>query len=172
MGLAPTTSTTMTMALGDALAVALMEHRRFTPEDFRDRHPGGRLGARLATVGDLMHGGEEMPLIGPEAPMPEALLVMSQKGFGVVGVVDGAGDLVGIVTDGDLRRKMQGLLEHRVAEVMTRHPRTVPTTALASEALGMMNAQQDHHALCHRARGAARPAGILHVHDCLRAGVS
>src|SRR5690606_11664841 len=105
MGLAPTTSTTMTLALGDALAVALMEHRRFTPEDFHGFHPGGRLGARLVTVGELMHRGEEVPLIGPEAPMAEALIEMSRKGFGVVGVVEG-GRLAGIITDGDLRRNM------------------------------------------------------------------
>ena len=104
----------MTLALGDALAVALMEHRRFTPEDFRGLHPGGRLGARLAKVGDLMHSGEEMPLIGPDAPMGEALIEMSRKGFGVVGVVD-AGALIGIITDGDLRRHMAGLLDQQVA---------------------------------------------------------
>jgi arabinose-5-phosphate isomerase len=108
-GLAPTTSTTMAMALGDALAMALMEHREFTPERFRDLHPGGRLGARLATVGHLMHRGEETPLIWAGAAMPEALLAMTQKGFGVVGAVDDAGELVGVVTDGDLRRNMEGL---------------------------------------------------------------
>ena len=142
VGLAPTTSTTMTLALGDALAVALMESRAFTPEDFAGLHPGGRLGARLAKVADLMHAGEEMPLIAWGAPMGDALLEMTRKGFGVVGVVDAAGGLVGIVTDGDLRRHMAGLLEMRVDEVMTRGPRTIATTALASEALGMMNAMK------------------------------
>jgi arabinose-5-phosphate isomerase len=172
VGLAPTTSTTMTLALGDALAVALMEHRAFTPEDFRGLHPGGRLGARLATVADLMHGPGEMPLIGPEAPMAEALLVMTQKGFGVVGVVDAAGALVGIITDGDLRRKMQGLLGHTVGEVMTPAPRTIATTALASEALGVMNAAKITTLFATDPAAPGRPAGILHVHDCLRAGVS
>lgn len=171
-GLAPTTSTTMMLALGDALALALMEQRRFTPEDFRGFHPGGRLGARLATVENLMHAGEEMPLIATEAPMSEALLTISQKGFGVVGVVDAAGDLVGIVTDGDLRRNMQGLLERRVGEVMTRNPRSVPVGALASEALGIMNANKITTLFATCADTPRRPVGILHVHDCLRAGVS
>ncbi len=171
VGLAPTTSTTMTLALGDALAVALMEHRAFTPEDFAGLHPGGRLGARLATVGDLMHAGEAMPLIGPQAPMAEALIEMSRKGFGVVGVVDDAGALVGIVTDGDLRRHMAGLLERRVEAVMTRAPRTIPVTALASEALAAMNAKKITTLFATTADAPERPAGILHVHDCLRAGV-
>jgi arabinose-5-phosphate isomerase len=171
VGLAPTTSTTMTLALGDALAVALMEHRQFTPEDFRGLHPGGRLGARLAKVADLMHVGDEMPLIGAEAPMTEALIEMSRKGFGVVGVVDAGGALVGIVTDGDLRRHMQGLLEQRVEAVMTHGPRTIPTTALASEALGVMNARKITTLFATDPEAPGRPAGILHVHDCLRAGL-
>jgi arabinose-5-phosphate isomerase len=171
VGLAPTTSTTMTLALGDALAVALMEHRAFTPEDFAGLHPGGRLGARLARVADLMHAGEEMPLTVPDAPMAEALIEMSRKGFGVVGVVEEDGRLVGIVTDGDLRRHMEGLLERRVADVMTRAPRTILTTALASEALGLMNARKITTLFATTPEAPERPAGILHVHDCLRAGV-
>ena len=171
VGLAPTTSTTMTMALGDALAVALMEHRHFTPEDFHGFHPGGRLGARLAKVSDLMHRGEEMPLTTPATPMGEALIEMSRKGFGVVGVVDAAGRLVGIVTDGDLRRHMEGLLGRTVEAVMTRHPTTIATTALASEALGVMNARKITTLFATDPAGPGRPAGILHVHDCLRAGV-
>jgi arabinose-5-phosphate isomerase len=172
VGLAPTTSTTMTLALGDALAVALMEHRQFTPEDFAGLHPGGRLGARLATVADLMHAGDEAPLIGPEAPMAEALIEMTRKGFGVVGVIDAGGALVGIITDGDLRRKMEGLLGHSVGEVMTKAPRTIPTTALASEALGAMNGAKITSLFAVDPDAPGRPAGILHVHDCLRAGVS
>ncbi len=171
VGLAPTTSTTMTLALGDALAVALMEHRAFTPEDFAGLHPGGRLGARLAKVADLMHRGAEVPLTGPGAPMAEALLEMTAKGFGVVGVVDAAGALVGIVTDGDLRRHMAGLLDRQVAEVMTPGPRTIAATALASEALGVMNALKITTLFCVAPEAPERPAGILHVHDCLRAGV-
>jgi arabinose-5-phosphate isomerase len=170
MGLAPTTSTTMTLALGDALAVALMEHRAFTPEDFRGFHPGGRLGARLVRVGDLMHAGEEMPLIGPDAPMSEALIAISQKGFGVAGVVDAAGVLAGVITDGDLRRNMAGLLERRAGDVMTRNPRTIATTALASEALGEMNARKITTLFATEPDEPDRPAGILHIHDCLRAG--
>ena len=169
VGLAPTTSTTMTLALGDALAVALMEHRAFSREDFRGLHPGGRLGARLATVGDLMHGGAEMPLIAPDAPMAEALIEMSRKGFGVVGAVDAGGALIGIVTDGDLRRHMAGLLDRRVGEVMTPRPRTIAAGALASEALGVMNAGKITTLF---AVEAGRPVGIVHVHDCLRAGVA
>jgi len=171
VGLAPTTSTTMTLALGDALAVALMEHRRFTPEDFRGFHPGGKLGARLTTVASLMHTGDELPLTTPETPMGDALLEMSRKGFGVVGVTDAAGRLVGIVTDGDLRRHMAGLLDRRVAEVMTPHPRTIASTALASEALGVMNARKITTLFAEAPDAPGIPAGILHVHDCLRAGV-
>ncbi|MBP7001636.1 SIS domain-containing protein [Amaricoccus sp.] len=172
VGLAPTTSTTMTLALGDALAVALMEARAFTPAAFRDLHPGGRLGARLATVGQLMHRGAEAPLVGVETPMPEALIEMTRKGFGVVGVTDGEGALVGIVTDGDLRRHMDGLLSRRVGEVMTRAPRTIATTALASEALGIMNASRITTLFAVDPAAPGRPAGVLHVHDCLRAGVA
>ncbi len=170
VGLAPTTSTTMTMALGDAMAVALMEHRQFTPADFREFHPGGRLGARLATVRHLMHSGEELPLIGPDAPMSEALLTISAKGFGVAGVVED-GNLVGIITDGDLRRNMAGLLDRRAGEVMTRDPRTIRTTSLASEALGLMNARKITTLFVTDPASPLRPIGILHVHDCLRAGV-
>jgi arabinose-5-phosphate isomerase len=171
VGLAPTTSTTMTLALGDALAVALMEHRAFTPEDFRGLHPGGRLGARLAKVADLMHVGAEMPLTAPEAPMGEALIEMTAKGFGVVGVV-AAGGLAGIVTDGDLRRHMAGLLERRVGEVMTPGPSTIATTALASEALGVMNAKKITTLFAVDPEAPGRPVGILHIHDLLRAGVA
>jgi arabinose-5-phosphate isomerase len=171
VGMAPTTSTTMTMALGDAMAVALMEHRAFTPADFRGFHPGGRLGAKLATVGNLMHAGAEMPLVAAGTPMGEALLAMSQKGFGVVGVTDPAGRLAGVITDGDLRRNMQGLLERTAGEVMTRAPKKVPTTMLASEALGIMNASKITTLFAVAPEAPEVPAGILHVHDCLRAGL-
>jgi arabinose-5-phosphate isomerase len=172
VGLAPTTSTTMAMALGDALAVALMEHRRFTPEDFHGFHPGGRLGARLATVAVLMHSGDDLPLVPSGTGMGEALLVMSGKGFGVVGITDAAGDLAGIVTDGDLRRNLAGLLERRVDEVMTRSPTTIAITALASEALGLMNARKITSLFAVVPERPAHPVGILHVHDCLRAGLT
>lgn len=165
-GVVPTTSTTMTLALGDALAVALMEHRQFTPEHFRTFHPGGKLGARLSKVADLMH--RDMPLVTGTTPMPEALLIISQKGFGVVGVTDAEGRLIGIVTDGDLRRHMDGLLSRSVAEVMTRTPRTIAPTALAEAAVAVMN---ECKITCLFAVEDGRPVGILHIHDCLRAGV-
>ena len=171
-GIVPTTSTTMTLALGDALAIALMEHRRFTPEMFRDFHPGGKLGARLARVADLMHTGDRLPLVQEDTPMTEALLVMSAKGFGVVGVTDGEGRLAGIVTDGDLRRHMEGLMERSAAEVMTRAPRTISPDALAEEALAEMNARQITCLFALPFGGDGAPAGLIHIHDCLRAGVA
>ena len=140
-GIVPTTSTTMTLALGDALALALMEHRRFTPDHFRAFHPGGKLGAKLMKVADLMHGEDALPLVPETLPMSEALLVMSQKGFGVVGVTDSDHKLVGIVTDGDLRRHMDGLLGFTAAEVMTKNPRTVDPDWIAEKAVGVM---KDH----------------------------
>ncbi len=170
VGLAPTTSTTLTMALGDALAVALMERRRFTPDRFRAFHPGGRLGARLATVEALMASGERLPLVGEATPMTETLLVMTQKGFGVAGVVDADGRLTGIITDGDLRRHMDGLLESRAKDVATRDPHTIAPGALAQEALKLMNARKIT-CLFVTAPGDGRPLGILQVHDCLRAGL-
>lgn len=169
-GVVPTTSTTMTLALGDALAVALMEHRRFTPEHFRTFHPGGKLGARLATVASLMHA--DLPLVTETTPMSEALLAISQKGFGVVGVTDAAGRLAGIITDGDLRRHMVGLLDHTAAQVMTPAPRTIAPDALAEKALAVMNERKITSLFVLRPDGDGRPLGILHIHDCLRAGVA
>ena len=168
-GVVPTTSTTMTLALGDALAVALMEHRQFTPEDFRTYHPGGKLGARLSRVADLMH--RDMPLVPLDTPMSEALLVISQKGFGVVGVTDAAGRLVGIITDGDLRRHMEGLLSRNAAEVMTPTPRSIDPAALAEKAVAVMNDCKITCLFAVDPEGDGRPLGILHIHDCLRAGV-
>ena len=139
-GIVPTTSTTMTMALGDALAIALMEHRKFTPEHFRTFHPGGKLGAKLSRVADLMH--QDIPLVTEDAPMADALLTISQKSFGVTGVTDAAGRLSGIITDGDLRRHMQGLLDHSAAEVMTRNPRTIGPDALAETAVAEMQSRR------------------------------
>ena len=165
---APTTSTTLQIALGDALAVALLERRGFTASDFRVFHPGGKLGAMLRTVGDLMHDEGELPLIGLDAPMPDALLVMSEKRFGAVGVVDGAGALAGLITDGDLRRHMDGLLQHTAGQVMTRAPLTIAPGALAAEALKVMNERRITVLFVVE---AGRPVGVLHVHDLLRAGV-
>jgi arabinose-5-phosphate isomerase len=168
-GIVPTTSTTMTLALGDALAIALMEHRQFTPDHFRIFHPGGKLGARLLTVRDLMH--TELPLVTPATPMSETLLTISQMGFGVVGVVDGDGYLCGIVTDGDLRRHMEGLLSLTTGEVMTERPRTIGPDALAEKALAVMN---DRKITCLFVTdpGERTPLGILHIHDLLRAGIA
>ncbi|OWY16556.1 KpsF/GutQ family sugar-phosphate isomerase [Thioclava sp. JM3] len=165
-GVVPTTSTTMTLALGDALAVALMEHREFTAEHFRTFHPGGKLGARLSKVSDLMH--RDMPLVAEDTPMPDALLMMSQKGFGVVGVTDEAGRLTGIVTDGDLRRHMQGLLEHKVSEVMTANPRTIAPEQLAEAAVAQMNERKITALFVVEDE---KPVGFLQIHDCLRAGI-
>ncbi|WP_372841394.1 CBS domain-containing protein, partial [Phaeovulum sp.] len=168
-GVVPTTSTTMTLALGDALALALMEHRAFTPEHFRTFHPGGKLGARLATVASLMH--TSPPLVAENAPMADALLVMTQRGFGVVGVTDANGRLDGIITDGDLRRHMEGLLAHRAGEVMTRAPQTIGPGALAEQAVALMNARKITCLFVLDPVGDGCPLGILHIHDCLRAGV-
>jgi arabinose-5-phosphate isomerase len=166
-GIVPTTSTTMTLALGDALAIALMEHRAFTPEHFRMFHPGGKLGARLLRVRDLMH--KDPPLVPEGMEMGEVLLAISRSGFGMVGVTDAAGLLAGIITDGDLRRHMDGLLARKAGEVMTRGPRTIGPDALAGEALALMN---DRKITCLLVTdGPVSAIGILHVHDCLRAGV-
>jgi arabinose-5-phosphate isomerase len=169
-GIVPTTSTTMTLALGDALAIALMEHRNFSPENFRDFHPGGKLGARLSKVGDLMHEGTEVPLIDIDAPMSDALLEISQKGFGVVGV-QRDGKLAGIITDGDLRRHMEGLLALRAGDVMTRAPRTIAPDALAEEAVAIMNDRKITCLFVVAEDGRGIPEGFLHIHDCLRAGL-
>ncbi|MEL6427006.1 MAG: CBS domain-containing protein, partial [Pseudomonadota bacterium] len=167
-GLAPTTSTTLSLALGDALAVALMEERSFSPENFRMFHPGGKLGARLRTVADLMHGVEDLPLTGADTPMSEVLITISQKGFGVAGVTDSEGALLGVITDGDLRRNMTGLLERRAGEVATANPTTISGDELAQAALQIMNTRKITTLFVTEDR---RPVGILHVHDCLRAGI-
>ena len=163
----------MTLALGDAIAIALMRGRGFTAADFHAFHPGGKLGARLARVRDLMHGASELPLVTLDAPMSDTLLTITGAGFGVVGVVDEDGGLAGIVTDGDLRRHMSGLLDHRAGEVMTPRPRTIRPDALAAEALAHMNAGKITCLFVVDEEDAARrPLGILHIHDCLRAGVA
>ena len=168
-GVVPTTSTTMTLALGDALAIAVMKARDFTPENFREFHPGGKLGAQLSRVSDLMHAGDAVPLVGPQTPMSDVLLTISQKGFGVVGITGSDGRLDGIITDGDLRRNMATLLDQTAQDVMTQKPRTLAETALAEEALAIMNASKITCLFITGAKG--RVAGILHIHDCLRAGV-
>ena len=170
MGLAPTTSTTVMLALGDAIAVALLERKGFSPDRFHALHPGGRLGRTLLKVADLMHRGEEVPLASGDTAMADALLVMTNKRFGCVAIVDGDGVLQGVITDGDLRRHMSpGLLDLRAAEVMTRAPKTIGADALASEAVGLMNSNAITNLFVVE---DGRPVGILHIHDCLRAGVA
>jgi len=170
-GVVPTTSTTMTLALGDALAVVLMKHRQFTPANFRDFHPGGKLGALLSKVGDLMHSGDAVPLTKANTSMQDALITISQKGFGVVGVTDDNGTLKGIITDGDLRRHMDGLLDLTAGDVMTAAPKTISPDALAEEAVGQMNERKITCLFVVDPNGPVEPCGILHIHDCLRAGL-
>jgi arabinose-5-phosphate isomerase len=168
--LAPTTSTLMQAALGDALAVALLERRGFTALNFRDFHPGGRLGAMLKFVRDIMHVGSEIPLAATGTRMSEAITVMTAKSFGCVGIIDDNGQLVGIITDGDLRRHMSAdLLDRRVEEVMTHAPQTVRPDQLVSEALEMLNAGKKTQLIVVE---AGKPVGMVHFHDLLRAGVA
>jgi arabinose-5-phosphate isomerase len=172
MGLAPTTSTTSMLALGDALAVALLERRGFGAQDFGVLHPGGKLGRRLVRVDQLMHRGEDLPLVAHDVGMAEALLEMTAKRLGCVGVVDEHGRLTGIVTDGDLRRHMSpDLLDRRAADLMTPAPKTIRPQALAAEALAMMNQAERPFTVIFVVEGE-RPVGVLHMHDCLRAGVA
>jgi arabinose-5-phosphate isomerase len=168
--LAPTTSSLMQLALGDALAIALLEGRGFTPLDFGLLHPGGKLGALLKMVRDLMHSGAEVPLAPLGTRMSDALIVMTTKGFGCVGITDEKGLLVGIITDGDLRRHMRNdLLDANVDAVMTHRPKTVRPDQLISETLELLNAMKVTALF---AIEDGRPVGIIHVHDLLRAGAA
>jgi arabinose-5-phosphate isomerase len=169
-GLAPTTSTVMQLALGDCLAIALLESKGFTARDFKALHPGGQLGARLKFVGDLMHKADRLPLAPADGIMADAIVVMTKKALGCLGVVDGDGLLKGIITDGDLRRHMgDGLLAKRIGDIMTPAPKTVTPDLLASAALELINASSIT-ALFVVEDG--RPVGIIHIHDLLRAGVA
>jgi arabinose-5-phosphate isomerase len=168
--LAPTTSTLMQQALGDALAIALLESRGFTAVDFGLFHPGGRLGALLKFVRDIMHTGKEIPLAPLGTPMSDAIAEMTAKTFGCVGIVDGDGNLAGIITDGDLRRHMSGnLLDRKVEDVMTREPQTVRPDQLVSEALELLNSTKKTQLIV---VDAGKPVGVVHFHDLLRAGVA
>ena len=168
-GLAPTTSTTMTLALGDCLAIALLEAKGFTAEDFKRIHPGGSLGAQLKYVEDVMHDASDLPLVSEKTPMTEAIVTMTQKAFGCLGVVNSKGKLVGVITDGDLRRHMgSGLLSASTAAIMTRSPKTIRPDLLASAALEQLNASRIT-ALFVVEKGV--PVGIVHIHDLLRAGL-
>ncbi len=170
---APTTSTTMQMALGDALAVTLLRRRGFTASEFGLFHPGGSLGARLRRVSDVMHRGEAMPIAGPETPLLDAVLLMTRKAFGCVGVVDDDGRLAGIVTDGDLRRAIdRDLRALTTGAIMTRTPRTIGADRLAVDALRIMNAGSRPVLSLFAVDGPGRPVGIIHIHDLLRAGIA
>lgn len=167
---APTTSTTMMLALGDALAVALMQRKGFTRDDFSVFHPGGKLGKAFIRVTDLMHKDDQLPLVNEATPMQDVLLVMTAKTFGCAGVTDKAGKLAGVITDGDLRRHMApGLISMKAGEVMSKNPLSIRPSALAAEALGVMN-QRSITALF--VVENEKPVGILHIHDCLRAGIA
>ena len=172
LGLAPTSSTTATLVLGDVLAICLLERRGFSKVDYKQRHPGGKLGAILQKVSDLMHKGDELPIVSDKASMQEALLTMTSKMLGCVGVVNDKGELLGMITDGDLRRCLTPeLLTRKASDVMTKNPKTIAPDILAVEALGIMN---------NTGKGITqlfviqnnKPVGIIHIHDCLRAGVA
>lgn len=170
-GVVPTTSTTMTLAMGDAIAVALMQHRDFKAENFRDFHPGGKLGAHLSRVSDLMHTGDALPLVTTDAPMSEALIQIGRKGFGVVGVTDTAGQLQGIITNGDISRHMNGLASLAAKDVMTCSPITIEPDALAEKAVGIMNDRMITCLLVIDPNAPKTVQGLLHIHDCLRVGL-
>jgi arabinose-5-phosphate isomerase len=178
IGLAPTTSTTMMLALGDALAVALMERKGFSVDQYRELHPAGALGRALIRVTDIMHQGAELPLVAPGTLLRDVVITMMSNRFGfagVAGIVDEKGLLIGIITDGDLRRHMSNdLLERKASDVMTAHPKTIAVSALAAEAVALMNNSAPKVTslfVVDGEPGALRPVGFLTIHDCLRAGV-
>jgi arabinose-5-phosphate isomerase len=169
-GLAPTTSTLLQLVIGDALAVALLEARGFTPDHFRTFHPGGQLGANLTRVADIMHSGERIPLVASGTGMRDAILEISRKGFGCVGITDSGGKLIGIVTDGDLRRHIDSdILAMSVDQVMTRAPKTILPDTLAAAALQMINSSAISTLMV---VDEGRPVGIIHLHDLLRIGAA
>jgi arabinose-5-phosphate isomerase len=169
-GLAPTTSTLVQMALGDALAMALLERRGFTPAEFHRFHPGGKLGAQLLTVAEVMQGGDALPLVREDADMGQAIIAITSHNLGCAVVVDAAGEVVGIITDGDLRRHMHpGILSEKVSSVMTRSPRYTVPEQIASAALAEMNARRINVLVVQEGR---RPVGVLHVQQLLSAGVA
>jgi arabinose-5-phosphate isomerase len=170
MGLAPTTSTTVTMAIGDALAIALLERRGFTADEFQMLHPGGQLGRKLLKVTDVMRTGDDMPVVGPDDVMSDVLITVTAKTFGVAGVVDAEGRLVGIITDGDLRRHMSpDLLNQRAEDVMTRNPISVPPNMLAAEVLGIMNEKRISAVFVLE---GGKPLGLVRIHDILHWGIT
>lgn len=170
LGLAPTTSTTTTMAMGDCLAVALMEAHAFSAEDFHNRHPGGKLGNVLLKVSDLMAKGEALPLVPANMMMSDALPIMTAKSLGCLGVIDENGHLIGVITDGDLRRHMTAdLIVRQTADIMTRQPKTIQPDILAAEAVRLLNESKITNIFVVDA--AQKPVGLLHIHHCLQAGV-
>jgi arabinose-5-phosphate isomerase len=174
LGLAPTASTTAALALGDALAVAVFQRNGFTESDFAALHPAGSLGRRLLKVGDLMHRGDEIPRIGAAAPLADVVLEMTRKRLGMTGVVNDGGELVGVITDGDLRRGLGRTREiHRLAaaDLMTAEPKTIEADALAARALALME-RHSITALFVLDPGARQPVGVIHLHDILKAGVA
>jgi arabinose-5-phosphate isomerase len=160
---APTTSTTMTLALGDALAMTVMRQKGFTRSDFGRLHPGGALGARLKPVSRLMHSGEAMPLIKENASIHDVIVEISVKRLGIVGVTDDQGQLVGVITDGDLRRNIERGLDHEASEFMTRHPKTIGAGALVDDALTLF---EEHKITALFVVEGDKPVGVLHIHDC------
>ena len=163
---APTTSTTMSLALGDALAMTVMRQKGFTRTQFGRLHPGGTLGARLKPVSRLMHSGDQLPLIRDTASMHDAVVVMSEKRLGVVGVTDEGGLLVGVITDGDLRRNIERGLDHTAAEFMTREPKTVAADALVGDAVSLFEDYRITVLFVVKENGGKKPLGVLHIHDC------
>ena len=170
IGMAPTTSTTMMLALGDALAVALMEAKSFNAENFKIFHPGGKLGAKLMTVDQLMHKNDTMPLVETETSMKETLLTMSSKGFGIAAIVDEIGCLVGVITDGDLRRHIDDLLGKNAGEIASLSPITVAEETFVVDALNLMQDRKISVLIVTSAD--SRPVGIIHIQDLLRVGVA
>ncbi|MDD4555759.1 MAG: KpsF/GutQ family sugar-phosphate isomerase [Alphaproteobacteria bacterium] len=170
LGLAPTSSTTATLVLGDVLAVALLERKGFSKTDYKQRHPGGKLGAILQKVSDLMHKGDELPLISETANMQQALLVMTSKMLGCVGIVDKENNLLGIITDGDLRRIINSnMLTQSPVDVMTKNPKVITSDALVAEAVALMNEKKITQLFAMKDN---KPVGVIHLHDCLKAGVA
>lgn len=176
LGLAPTASTTATLAMGDALAVALLIERGFRPEDFALFHPGGSLGKKLLlTVGDLMHSGDAVPLVDTATPIRDALFVITAKGLGITGVCAEDGSLVGVVTDGDLRRSLGkgvDVLNQSAGEIMTRNPKRINRSELAAKALQVMESHSITSLFVFERVDDNRPVGVIHLHDLLRAGLA
>ena len=170
LGLAPTNSTTATLVLGDILTVGLIERKGFSKEDFNDRHPGGKLGSILKHVSDLMHTGQEMPILDENANMQAVLLEMTSKRLGCVGFINKAGELSGILTDGDLRRCMSvNILESKASDLMTRNPKTISPNAMTAEALKLMHDKKITNLFVLEDK---KPVGVIHIHDLLNNGVA